>query len=263
MRTFNRFFRFLVAGLALAVAGVAYAASLPTITPGVLLAGSDTAFPPFEMRATGNDNVNGYTGFDVDLVNAVAKEMGLKFKLQPMNFDGLIPAVQVSRIDMIMSAMTITPERAKNVTFTIPYIDSNLSILSRKKDGSLTAKDLKGKEIGAQIGTTGLAKAKSIPGTTGVKVYQTTLDAINDLKAGRIYAVINDHPVNAYVARSDHSLVTGEQFKTGDQYGFAFQRQDKALVKAFDNALRAVDENGTYSRIYKKWFAEDGVHLPK
>lgn len=250
----------LLALLAL-VAGVAQAQSM-TLQKGVLLAGSDTSFPPFEARAINGGGVDGYTGFDVDLVNAVAKDMGLKFKVQSMNFDGLIPAVQGHRIDMIMSAMTITKERAKNVAFTCPYIDADLSILSRTKDGPLTTKDLKGKIIGGEIGTTGLAKAKSIPGTKAVKTYETTLDAINDLMSGRIYAVVNDQPVNAYVAHQHPELTTGEIFHSGAQYGYAFNKHNTALLNKFNAAMAKVKADGTYAKIYEKWFGKKPATIP-
>lgn len=245
----------------LAGVGVAQAQSL-TLHKGELLAGSDTAFPPFESKAISGGGVSGYTGFDVDLVNAVAHKMGLKLHVQSMNFDGLIPAVQGGRIDMIMSAMTITKERAKNVAFTCPYINADLSILSRRKDGSLTTKDLKGKVIGGEIGTTGLAKAKSIPGTKAVKTYETTLDAINDLISGRIYAVINDQPVNAYVATQHHELMTGEIFHSGDQYGYAFNKNNTALRNKFNDAMAKVKSDGTYAKIYKKWFGKKPATIP-
>lgn len=229
---------------------------------GELLVGSDTGFPPFEARAIQGHGLDGYVGFDPDLVHAVAEQMGLTMKIETIDFDGLLPAVQAGRVDMIMGALTITPAREKNVAFSCPYIDADLSILSRRKSGALTVKDLKGKVIGGQLGTTGLAKAKSIPGTRAVKTYQSAPDAINDLISGRIYAVVNDQPVNAYIVTRHPELMTGQIFHSGAQYGFAFQKSNTALVKRFDQALAKVEADGEYAKIYHKWFGIQPASIP-
>ena len=252
--------------VAMAVAGVLFAGAQAQAgmlrKQGVLLVGSDTGFPPFESRALSGQGIDGYAGFDPDLVHAVAQQMGLKMKIDTIDFDGLLPAVQAGRVDMIMGALTITPKRAKNVAFSCPYINADLSILSRRKTGKLTAKDLKGKVIGGQLGTTGLAKAKAIPGTKTVKTYETAPDAINDLISGRIYAVVNDQPVNAYIVTKHPELITGQIFHSGAQYGFAFQKRNKALVKRFDKALAAVEADGRYAKIYHKWFGIQPRSIP-
>jgi polar amino acid transport system substrate-binding protein len=118
----------------------------------ILKVGSDTNFAPFEFQ---DEKSKEYVGFDMDLVKAVGKQMGYEVKIQSMGFDGLIPALEAGQIDVAIAAMTITDERKKKVNFTKPYYTSGLSIVVRQDNAAIKEfKDLEGKRLAVQIGTT-------------------------------------------------------------------------------------------------------------
>jgi len=241
------------------------AADLGLVADGVLTVGSDTAFPPFESM-----NGSVAEGFDVDLANALAKEMGLTVNFTSQKFDTLIPQLKAGgTFDVIMSGMTITPEREKEITFSTPYIDSNQSITVvkgkiAKLDGNDTAAvntALTGKVIGVQSGTTGEAWAKeNIKGAKQIVPFDDTLAAFSALNAGKVDAVVNDLPVSAYLVKSSY---TGDELiaeiPTGEQYGIGISSSNTALKSAIDKALEAIKTSGEYKTIYMKWF---GVEPP-
>ena len=241
------------------------AADLGLVADGVLTVGSDTAFPPFE-------SMNGDTaeGFDVDLANALAKEMGLTVNFTSQTFDTLIPQLKAGgTFDVIMSGMTITPEREKEITFSTPYIDSNQSIAVVKgKVAKLDGNDaaaintaFTGKVIGVQSGTTGEAWAKeNIKGAKQIVPFSDTLAAFSALNAGKVDGVVNDLPVSAYLVKTSYTnneLVA--EIPTGEQYGIGIATPNTALQTAINDALKALKDSGEYKAIYMKWF---GVEPP-
>ncbi len=126
----------------------------------VLKVGSDTAFAPFEFQ---DEKSKEYVGFDMDLIKAVGKQLGYEVKVQGMGFDGLIPALEAGQIDAVISAMTITAERGRKVNFSKPYYTSGLSIVVKSDNAAVKEfKDLDGRRIAVQIGTTGADFAKKI-----------------------------------------------------------------------------------------------------
>jgi len=241
------------------------AADLGLVADGVLTVGSDTAFPPFE-------SMNGDTaeGFDVDLANALAKEMGLTVNFTSQTFDTLIPQLKAGgTFDVIMSGMTITPEREKEITFSTPYIDSNQSIAVVKgkfpkldgNDAAAINTAFTGKVIGVQSGTTGEAWAKeNIKGAKQIVPFSDTLAAFSALNAGKVDGVVNDLPVSAYLVKTSY---TGDELvaeiPTGEQYGIGIATPNTALQTAINDALKALKDSGEYKTIYMKWF---GVEPP-
>ncbi len=232
-----------------------------TIKAGTILVGSDTAFPPFEtLKGTVAE------GFDVDLMAAIAKEMGLKSEFISQKFDTLIPTLKAGgKFDVIMSGMTITDERKKEVDFSSPYIDSNQSIAVVKGKGftkiatgdtAAIQKAMTGKIIGVQSGTTGEAWAKeNLKGAKQVTPFDDTLSAFSALNAGKVDAVVNDLPVSAYLVKT--SYTTDEliaEIPTGEQYGIAIAKTTPELTAAIDAALAKVKASGEYAQIYQKWF---------
>lgn len=241
-------------------AAEAPAADLGLVADGVLTVGSDTAFPPFE-------SMNGDTaeGFDVDLADALAKEMGLTLNFTSQTFDTLIPQLKAGgTFDVIMSGMTITAEREKEITFSTPYIDSNQSIAVVKgKVAKLDGNDaaaintaFTGKVIGVQSGTTGEAWAKeNIKGAKQIVPFSDTLAAFSALNAGKVDGVVNDLPVSAYLVKTSYTnneLVA--EIPTGEQYGIGMSTDNAALQKAVNDAFEAIKTSGEYKTIYMKWF---------
>jgi polar amino acid transport system substrate-binding protein len=230
------------------------------VKEGVLTVGSDTAFPPFE-------SMNGAVaeGFDVDLAGAIAKEMGLTVNFTSQKFDTLIPQLKAGgTFDVIMSGMTITPEREKEITFSEPYIDSNQSIAVVKgKFPKLDGNDpaaintaFTGKIIGVQSGTTGETWAKeNLKGAAQIVPFDDTLSAFSALNAGKVDAVVNDLPVSAYLVKSSYTndeLVA--EIPTGEQYGIGIAQSNPEMKTAIDAALQKITDSGEYKTIYMKWF---------
>ena len=230
------------------------------VKAGVLTIGSDTSFPPFE-------SMNGATaeGFDVDLANAIAKQMGLTVNFTSQKFDTLIPQLKAGgTFDAIMSGMTITPERQKEILFSAPYIDSNQSITVvkgkfPKVDGTDPAainKEFTGKIIGVQSGTTGEAWAKeNIKGAKTITPFDDTLSAFSALNAGKVDAVVNDLPVSLYLVNTSYKtdeLIS--EIPTQEQYGIGIAQTNPDLKTAIDAALGKIKASGEYATIYQKWF---------
>ncbi len=226
-------------------------ATVKTVTAGTLVAGSDTAFPPFESM-----NGNTAEGFDVDVVAAVAKEMGLKSEFKSYKFDTLIPTlIAGGKFDIIASGMTINADRKKQIDFSSPYIDSNQSISVTNASTVKAAADLAGKKIGVQSGTTGQQWAKENIPTAVLVPFDDTLSAFAALQAGKVDAVVNDLPVSAAVVKdATRGLKIVQEIPTGEQYGFGVSKANPDLLKAVDGALAKIKSSGEYDTIYKKWF---------
>jgi lysine-arginine-ornithine-binding protein len=236
--------------------GEAKKPALKTLKEGVLTVGSDIAFPPFEFK---DEKTQETVGFDIDLMQEVGKRIGLEVVFVNAVFDSLIAGLNAGKFDCIVSAMTITDERAKQVDFSDPYIDSNQSLAVVKGSPIKSVNDLKGKIVGVQRGTTGEMKANELKESIGfkeIKSYDDTLLAFEDLKAGRVDGVINDLPVSAYLAKKDGGFEIVEEIPTGEQYGIAFRKDSDDLREAINKALKDIKEDGTYDQIYAKWFGE-------
>jgi len=225
----------------------------PTIKEGVLQAGCDTAFPPFEF----SDEAGGYMGFDVDMVTALSKKMGVEFQIVPTAWDGIIPALVSERYDIIMSAMTITEERKEQISFTDPYIEANIAITSPVDAPVESAEALAGKVVGVQVDTTGQFAVEEVEGVKEIKKYDTILSAFQDLEAGRIEAVVNDAPVNAYIIRDKPKFANTGEIVTNDVYGFGVKQQNSELREALNQALQEIKQDGTYEKIFAKWYGAE------
>ena len=221
----------------------------------VLRIGTNADFAPFEFQ-----DVNGkeYEGFDMDLIRAVAKEMGYKAEIQNVNFDGLIPAMESGNLDVIISGMTINDERKQKVNFSEPYYKYGLTIIVKKDNKDINKfADLKGKKVAVQIGTTSAKECHKIEGIE-VKEFNSSADTFLELKAGGVDAVVNDRPVNDYYIKK--SGVTDVRaladLLTSEDYGIAMSKKDAEMQKKVNDALKKLHENGEYDKIFAKWFGE-------
>jgi len=232
------------------------AVDLKLVTAGQLTAGSDTTFPPFESM-----NGNTAEGFDVDLLAAIGKEMGItKVVFLSEIFDTLIPTLKAGgRFDVIASGMTIKADREKEIDFSDAYFDSNQSIAMKTGGTYAAPADFKGKKIGVQSGTTGSSWADENLKPAGATIVQfkDTAGCFAALQAGNVTAVINDLPVTAeYVKDTTKGLVMAAQIPTGEKYGFAVSKENPALKAAINDGLSKVRASGEYDAIFKKWFGD-------
>ena len=225
------------------------------ITSGTLTVCSDIPYKPFEYEeSTGSGQ---YTGFDVDLLTAIGKKIGLKTQFQVTNFDTLQSgtALLAKQCDMGASAMTITADRKKNIDFSDPYYDSLQSLLVKTSSGIKSINDLSGKNVGVQQGTTGENYAKEH--AKGANLVQFSDDGVlwPALQGGQIDAILQDQPVNVQHEKDDPSYKIVETYKTNESYGFAFAKgKNDALRKAVNAQLKALKDDGEYKTIYDKYF---------
>ena len=218
----------------------------------VIRVGAETTFPPFEFVE--NEK---YVGFGLDLADAVVKQMGAKMEFKSMGFDALIPAIQSNQIDLIASGMDATPERAKQVLFSDPYFTENGYVILVKKDNSNVNDwgDLKGKVVGAQVGTESVKLAQE-NGASQVKQLDSNAQAFMELKAGTVDAVILDRPVSMYYLNkgADKDVKIVGTPKDGAPMVFAMSKDNEQLQKDVNAALKELKDNGTYDKIHAKWF---------
>lgn len=217
---------------------------------GELRIGTDATYPPFETAEAGQ-----YSGFDIDLSAAIARELGLKPRYINASFDGIFPALQNGTFDIVISSVTITPERSATMLFTDPYYDSGQLIAVRQDRQGINGRDdLKGKTVGVQINTTAQYDLEKLEGVT-VNKYNTVDLALQDLTNGRIDAVVCDAPVLKYmIFKSFRDLKTvGKRF-TDEKFGIAVAQGNEDLVIAINNALKKIRETGEYDQLHEKWF---------
>ena len=221
----------------------------------VLRVGTNADFAPFEFQDEGGKE---YQGFDMDLIRAVAKEMGYTADIQNLNFDGLIPAIGSKNIDVAVSGMTINDERKEKVLFSDPYYKSGLTIVVKKDNTAINKfKDLEGKKVAVQIGTTSAEEVKKIPNVE-VKEFNSSADTFMELKAGGVDAVVNDRPVNDYyiLKSGEKDVRTLDELLTSEDYGIDKDKKNTELQKKINDALKKLKDNGEYDKIYAKWFGE-------
>ena len=153
----------------------------------VVYVGTNAEFAPFEYL-----DKNQIVGFDIDLLNAISKEAGIEFKIQDMAFDGLLPALQTKKVDLVIAGMTATPERQKAVAFSKPYFKAKQVVITKGVDKSLkNFKDLSGKKVGVMLGFTGDTVVSEIKGVK-VERFNAAYAAILALGQGKVDAVVLD-----------------------------------------------------------------------
>lgn len=222
-------------------------------TAKVLRIGTNADFAPFEFQDVSGKE---YQGFDMDLIRAVAKEMGYQADIQNINFDGLIPAMESGNLDVIISGMSINDDRRQKVEFSDPYYKSGLTIIVKKDNLAIQKfSDLVGKRVAVQIGTTSAKEVRKIQGVE-VRDFNSSAETFLELRSGGVDAVVNDRPVNDYyIAKSGVTDVRAlDELLTSEDYGIAMSKKNPELVKKVNAALKKLRENGEYDKIYKKWF---------
>ncbi|MBM7342389.1 arginine transport system substrate-binding protein [Pantoea coffeiphila] len=240
---------------------VVLAALLASISLGASAAqtirfATEASYPPFEFV----DADNKIQGFDVDLANALCREIGAECTFSNQAFDSLIPSLKFRRFDAVMAGMDITPEREKQVLFTNAYYDNSaLFVVQKGKVASIDA--LKGKRVGVQNGTTHQKYLSEKQADIQLVPYDSYQNAILDLKNGRIDAVFGDTAVvNEWLKQNPNLAALGEKvtdksyFGTG--LGIAVRQGNTELQGKFNAALDKVKADGTYKTIYSKWFQQ-------
>jgi ABC-type amino acid transport substrate-binding protein len=230
----------------------AQSGEVETITQGKLTVGSDIPYAPFEFGRAPN-----YKGFDIELVNEIAKRLELDVEYVKTPFDTIFRNLAQGKFDLVASSTTITEERKRTVDFSDPYFAADQSLMVKRGSDIRTLDDLQGQVIGAQIGTTGADYAKEEIDAETVRTYDLIDDAFQALQTGQIAAVINDCPVSKYAERSKPDLQVLSAIRTGESYGLALAKDTDQLREAVNGALDEIKQDGTYDRIFGKWFGSN------
>ena len=218
-----------------------------------LVVAVDTAFVPFEFK-----HGDTYTGFDVDLWDALAKELNIKYRLQPMDFNGIVPGLQTKNIDVALAGITIREDRRAVIDFSDPYYRSGLAILVNNKTNDIkTVADLKNKTVAVKIGTATVDFLQKEVPSAKLTLFPNIDNAYLELATGRVDAVVHDTPNIQYYANSagKDRVKMVATIKSGDYYGIAFPK-GSPLVAQVNKALSTLQSNGEYEAIYTKWFGK-------
>ncbi len=218
--------------------------------------GTDATYAPFGFK---EKNTGKLDGFDIDIITAIAKEEGAEVDIQNLNFDALLPALQSNTLDIAISDMTISEERARSVDFSNPYYIAGSGLVVNTDNTNITSfKDLEGKRIGVSIGSTGAEIAGKIP-NADVRQFNLIIDAFLELQNRGVDVVINDTPVNEfYVVNKGRGIakVVGEDYDAAP-LGIAVKKGNTELLDKINSGLSKIKENGKYREIYKKWFGKE------
>jgi ABC-type amino acid transport substrate-binding protein len=215
-----------------------------------LTVGSDIPYPPFEQGKPG-----AYTGFDVELIEAIGEEIGRTPEFQDSSFETIFRDVAQGKFEAVISAATITEEREKVVAFSNPYYLSEQAILVKEGSSIEGLADLAGETVGAQQGTTGLELGKEKAEAGELRPYPEGPDAINALKNGTVAAVIIDAPVAANAVEAG-GVEIAEKVPTEETYGIAVAKDNTELLEQINEGLAAILKSDKYTQIYEKWFKE-------
>lgn len=214
-----------------------------------LYVGTNAEFEPFEYRD--GDNI---VGFDIDLINEIAKIIKQDIEVVDMAFDGLLPALQSKKIDIIIAGMTADEERKKFVNFTDPYYSTQQSILVHKDNKDIYSFDnLEGKNVGVVLGFTGDLIVSAMSNVNAQK-YGATSEAILALKSKKVDAVVLDYePASKYFDQNNDLKLIITDSKS-EEYAIAMRKEDTELLKKVNDALNTIKENGTYDMLIAKYF---------
>ena len=215
---------------------------------------TDAAYAPFEYQDKGE-----VVGFDVDFIKAVAKEAGYNVKVEHVGWDPVFVEIKGKTADIGISSITITDERKQTYDFSIPYFLSKNEILVPQNSTISSAQDLKGKKIAVQNGTTGQEVVETLFGKNNknLKKFENNNLAILELKGGGVDAVVADNSVvETYVknnSKDNFKFIKDDSTFTNEFYGLMLPK-GSPLKSELDAAIKKVVENGTYEKIYEKWF---------
>lgn len=222
---------------------------------GALKVGLEGTYTPFSFV----DESGKLTGFEVELSQALAKELGVKADIQPTKWDGILAALESKRLDVVINQVTISDERKKKYDFSVPYTVSGIQALTRQADAASIAKpaDLAGKKVGVGLGTNYEQWLKQNVPQANVRTYEDDPTKVQDLKIGRIDVMLVDRLAALETVKKTKGLeVAGEAFSR-QEAGVTLRKDEPELLKAVDDALAKLRKDGTLAQLSQKWFGAD------
>lgn len=240
----------LAAAAIVSLTSTAWAAGIPD----PLRIATEGAYPPFNgVNASGQ-----LVGFDVDIANALCKEMKANCVIVAQDWDGIIPALVANKYDAIIASMSITDERKQTIDFTNKYYSNYLAVIA-PTGGAKGPSDLNGKAVGAQRSTLASQWVEdNLTGRANIKLYDTQTAAYADLQAGRLDAMVSDiYPAMDWLTTVSGFQLAGEKIDINDQIGIGLRKNQPELKDALNRAIEAIRANGVYAAINATYFSAD------
>lgn len=230
--------------------------SLKTIEDNGKMIVGFTEYPPMGFKENGE-----VTGFDIDIAKEVAERLGVEAEFVYIDWDAKVLELNGKNIDMIWNGLTITPEREEEILFSKPYFDNRIVIISFKDTGIDKIADLSTKKVGVELQSSGQAAVEGndvFASINELVKYTTITEAILDLKAGGIDAIVADEIFARYAVskEADQYQVASEVFNS-ENYGIGFRLEDVALRDKVDAIIDEMAADGTATEISMKWFGEN------
>ncbi|GAA3998157.1 basic amino acid ABC transporter substrate-binding protein [Allokutzneria multivorans] len=251
----------LLPALAIVVAGcgsgpqAGEAKGVPLVEAGKLKTCTHLPYEPFQFTKD-----NKIVGFDVDLVDLVAKDLGVEQTVIDGPFETIESGedLNAKKCDLAAAGMTIKESRKQNFDFSAPYFKASQALLVKKSSGINSLEQLKGKTLGAQSATTGLdyANKNAAPQGTTVRVYEDLGLLLEAVKSGQVDAGINDNGVLLDYAKKNSDLDVTKEFDTNEDYGIGVRKGNDKLRAKIDEIIASAKSSGKYDAIYEKWFGK-------
>lgn len=218
-----------------------------TFAKGKLYVGTNAEFPPFEYLDKGE-----IVGFDIDLVKAIGKKLDMEIVIKDMAFDGLIPALETNKIDIVIAGMTASDERKMAVNFSNPYYTANQVIILNDNNNDIkTFDDLNGKLVGVMLGFTGDVVVSEMKDVKSKK-YNASYAAIMELQNNKIDAVVLDSETALNYVKNNKGLKLAETSGEPEEYAIAISKKNSELLNKINTALDELKKDGTYETLLKK-----------
>jgi polar amino acid transport system substrate-binding protein len=228
---------------------------VPLVKSGTLTVCTHLPYEPFQFQKDGQT-----VGFDVDLLNLVAKDLGVKQEILDTPFEGIQSGQDLNnnKCDAAAAGMTITDTRKENFDFSDPYFDATQALIAKKGVDAKDLASLKGKKLGVQASTTGQEYAQKNEAAAGYTIieYEDLALQLTAVQTGAVDAAINDNGVLFDYVKKNAELEIGAEFDTGEQYGIGVKKGNKALLDKINESLKKAKENGEYDKIYETWFGK-------
>ncbi|MGH7332590.1 MAG: ABC transporter substrate-binding protein [Candidatus Rokuibacteriota bacterium] len=223
--------------------------------PSVLTVGVDESPPP--PLCFGLPGTPQFRGFEVDLLEALASRLSVELRCRSALWSVALDELRGGRMDMICTAATITAERRRVVDFSDPYFESELALIVRRGEADRWPEGMAGKTVGVRVATTAeeFLRGQSLP--VRVRTFDFNVDAYRALRGEEVDAVVDDHPIGSYFARSQDGLALGPRLAgTTFRYGLVFAKGNDGLRNRVNRALAEVRADGTLERIHQRWFGD-------
>ncbi|WP_294555007.1 transporter substrate-binding domain-containing protein [uncultured Mailhella sp.] len=253
----------LALGLVFSLPSQGYSADRESVVEKVVRRGTlrvgFSSFVPWAMQ----DKEGRYIGFEIDVAERLAQDLGVKLQLVPTNWDGIIPALLSGKFDVIIGSMSITPQRLLSVNFTIPYDHAYVDLtLNREKSAAINKlEDLnaEGVTIAVRTGTTAAAAAAKLFPKANLRMFNDEAPAVEEVLSGRAHAFVSSAPLPA-METLKHGDTLVQKFETGlamQPVAFAVPKGDFDTLNVFDGWIRLVEEEGWLQERRNYWFKSD------